>query len=259
MLQWFHNLPDLGVFLVVLLVLGLPLAAAAHVVGGLARRPHHPGLASGAWEATKLLVASAGAVLAFSLVQVQGNLRSAQELVIREAATLEAMDRHLAGFGADAAAAARPVLRAYAASIVQDDWPAMSRGRAQRSAKTDAAFAALSDAIHALAPADSRQNTLFGELLRASDAASVTREARLSDAAGTLPGLFWYTVVALILLMAGLATMMERTHERTLAMIGISIGLSLMIALVIVIDGPYDGETAVGTESLVRLLSQLDR
>jgi hypothetical protein len=71
--------------------------------------------------------------------------------------------------------------------------------------------------------------------------------------------LFWYTVVALILLMAGLATMMERTHERTLAMIGISIGLSLMIALVIVIDGPYDGETAVGTESLVRLLSQLDR
>lgn len=257
MLQWFHNLPDFGVFVVVLLLLGLPLAAAAHVFGGVARRPHHPGVASGAWEATKLLVASAGAVLAFSLVQVQGNLRNAQELVIREATTLEAMYRHLASFGADAVTAARPVLRAYTASIVQDDWPAMSRGRAQRSAKTDAAFAALSNAIHVLAPADSRQGTLYGELIRATESASVTRESRLADAAGTLPGLFWYTMLALFLLLAGLATMMERKHERTLAMAGIAIGLSLMIALVIVIDGPYDGETAVGPGPLLRVLSGL--
>ena len=48
-------------------------------------------------------------------------------------------------------------------------------------------------------------------------------------------------------------------RERTLAMIGIATGLLLMIALVIVIDGPYDGETAVGVEPLVPVLATLGK
>ena len=90
---------------------------------------------------------------------------------------------------------------------------------------------------------------------RLLDNVSDAREARLASASWALPGLFWWTVLALMALLIGLSALMERTPERTLAMSGVAISLSLMLALVIVIDGPFDGETSVQPTAIMRGLA----
>ena len=67
-----------------------------------------------------------GAVLAFSLVQAQGNLRSVEKTVTAEAMQLNQMDRLLTSYGDPKVAAIRSAARTYAESIVTEEWPRLS-------------------------------------------------------------------------------------------------------------------------------------
>ena len=67
-----------------------------------------------------------GVVLAFSLVQAQGNLRSVEKTVANEALQLNQMDRLLTDYGDTKLAAIREAVRAYAESVVADEWPQLS-------------------------------------------------------------------------------------------------------------------------------------
>ena len=76
-----------------------------------------------------------GAVLAFSLVQAQGNLRSVEKIVAAEAMQLNQMDRLLTSYGDANVAATREAVHAYAQSIVTDEWPKLSEhDNSQRTA-----------------------------------------------------------------------------------------------------------------------------
>ena len=76
-----------------------------------------------------------GAVLAFSLVQAQGNLRSVEKTVAAEAMQLNQLDRLLLSYGEADAAAIRQTLCAYGEFIVHDEWPSLAqRGNSTRTA-----------------------------------------------------------------------------------------------------------------------------
>jgi hypothetical protein len=76
-----------------------------------------------------------GVVLAFSLVQAQGNLRSVEKTVANEALQLQQMDRLLTDYGDAKLAAIREAVWAYAQSVVADEWPQLSEhGSSQHTA-----------------------------------------------------------------------------------------------------------------------------
>ena len=254
MLSWFHALSDFTVFLLMFLLVVLPIVAAPHILRLVTRHEHHQGMASGSWEAVKVLSGFAGAVIAFSLVQVHGNLRSAAELVIKEASTITAADRILLRIGHPEASSTRSLLHTYITSIIDDDWPSMKVTHAQGSGKTDAVFAAMTSSARLMVSDNVRQQTMLDQLQTAMDGIFDARENRLSAADWQLPDLFWWAILSLLVLLLGLVMLMECSAERTLAVLGIAAGLSLMLALLIIIDGPFDGETSVPPSAISRSL-----
>lgn len=89
-------------------------------------------------------------VLAFTLVQAESNFRKVDAIVSTEASQIDPLDRLLARYGDASAATVRQHLRAYARSIIDDDWPAMLQGN--ESEKTREAFSPASRGVLALNP-----------------------------------------------------------------------------------------------------------
>src|SRR5258708_16037697 len=84
-------------------------------------------------------------ILAFSLVQVQANLRKTEELVAKEAGQIDFLDRQLLRYGDPKVADLRTLLWDYANAILQDEWPGLKHGIA--SARTAQAVRPLNGSV----------------------------------------------------------------------------------------------------------------
>src|SRR5687767_9164586 len=158
-------------------------------------------------RAQATIVSAAALVLAFSLVQVHGNLRKTEELVEREAAQLVLLGRQLARYGDSQLPSPRERLLAYATSVIGDEWPALRTGR--ESPKTSEDMRALAQAVYILDPAVGRQTTIYGEILKSLDALIDLRNQRIAAAVLRLPSTFWYLALVLIATAVALSTMIE--------------------------------------------------
>jgi hypothetical protein len=257
LLRWFHEYSDTSVFLIVFTVVVLPIVVAPYAIRRITGWGQHPGLSNGAWEAVKLLSSFAGAVIAFSLVQVHGNLRSASDLVSREASALTESDRLMHRLGTAQSEQSRVLLQTYVRSVIKDDWPSMQVTHAQGNHTTDAAFTAVLLSIRKITPENAHQQVVLDRLLNALEKSFDAREDRLSASEWQLPSLFWWAIVALMTLLLGLVALMECSAERTVSVTGIAAGLALMLALLIIIDGPFDGETSVQPSAIERSLGDM--
>ena len=85
--------------------------------------------ARAAHDALTVVIGFAGLILAFSLVQEQNNVRNLEAQVGTEANTLAQLDRLLVRYGNPGGDTLRISLREYATSIVNDEWPQLSKSR----------------------------------------------------------------------------------------------------------------------------------
>ena len=125
-----------------------------------------------------------GAVLAFSLVQAQGNLRSVERVVAAEAMQLDQADRLLTSYGDANVAAIREAVRAYAQSIVSDEWPKLSEH--DDSQRTADLFRSLSRQILAIQPTPGRGTVIYSDLVRIADQLAESRQERLEATASRI-------------------------------------------------------------------------
>jgi hypothetical protein len=163
-------------------------------------------------RAQATLITVTGIVLAFSLVQAQGHLRQAEELVAKEAATLNTLDRSLLRYG-DQGVALRPLLWTYTKSVIEDEWPALRHG--QRSPDTSAKLTPLSRAVFQLDPQSGRQVTIYGEMIKSIDEMADEREQRISAANLRLHSEFWLVTFLLGLILVALSTVIEAVAYRS--------------------------------------------
>jgi hypothetical protein len=203
-------------------------------------------------RAQSTIISFTALILAFSLVQVQGNLRQTQELVDKEAGYLNMLDRQLVRFGTQAAAALRPLLWDYAASVIRDEWPSL-RGE-QLSDRTSQLLRPLSKGVFALEPGPGRQQTIYADMLQSLDAMADAREQRLSASSLRLTPAFWYLAFALIVVMVGLSALIEPVgfHMVSVAVQGLAI--ALLASLVFISDRPFKGDTSVPPTPFERAL-----
>ncbi len=252
MLRLLHQLPDLGI-LAVVLVSTIMMAIAAPRIGGWIFRGDVPKERDeAAFDAFKAIMSMAGVVLAFSLAQADGNLRSIETIVGKEASALSAVDRILLRMDNPAFVQLRPAVAAYGEAMVNDEWPMLARD--ERSDKTDAAYTALSKGIRALSPADARQQSMFNELLKNLDDLAEYREEILEDADQSLPQFFWITIGGLMLIGFGLATLTNNTLNRRVSLAATAAAVSLLLTFVIIVDVPFEGQTSVRSHPIERAL-----
>ena len=194
-------------------------------------------------RAQSTIISSAALVLAFSLVQVHGNLRKAEELVEREAAQLVQLSRQLARYGDSQLPMLHERLLAYAKSVLADEWPALRSG--QESPKTTEDMRALVRAIYTLDPAGGRQTTIYAEILKSLDAMVDLRNQRVTAATLRLPSTFWYLALVLIAAAVGLSTMIEPASHHTIGIAALGFTIALLAALVFITDTPFMGDTSI--------------
>jgi hypothetical protein len=191
-----------------------------------------------------------GAVLAFSLVQAQGNLRSVEKTVAAEAMQLNQMDRLLTSYGDPKVVAIRTAARAYAESIVTDEWPRLSEHSS--SPRTGGLFGALSREILAIQPAPGRENVLYSDLVKILDQLAESREERLNATDLGLPPVFWGVIAFLTMLLVAFCAFIE--PQRAVFLGGLGAGLALLITLVFIFDQPFLGDVSVTPDPIVKVL-----
>ena len=203
-------------------------------------------------RAQSTLITFTALILAFSLVQAQGNLRKTEELVAKEASTLNTFDRQLLRYG-EPAASIRPLLWAYTASVIDDEWPSLKDG--EHNAATSAKLTPVSRAVFQLDPQPGRQTTIYGELIKSLDDMSDSREQRISAADLRLPSEFWVMALLLGLLLLALSLVIEPVTHHTVSITAQGFALALLAALVFCSDRPFEGDISVSPVPIAKVLA----
>jgi len=249
-LNWLYGLSDVGIA-----ALFGGVAVFAFVVTPLIGRLL-------GWTATKdgadyivraqgTLINFTALILAFSLVQAMANFRKAEELVAKEAGDINFLDRQLLRYG-DQGAALRPLLWSYTSSIIGDEWPTLRDG--QRSPATKAAFNQFAPKVFALEPSAGRQVAIYTDILKSLESLVDFREQRIAAANVRLPLLFWGLTIVLMTILVGLSTMIQPILFYTISTAAQGLAIALLAVLVFCVDRPFQGETSVSSEPLVKAL-----
>src|SRR5260221_10898761 len=92
---WLHALPNFWVFTFIPATLVIAVAIAPQLRRLIYRRELSKEVSDGAADAFKAIVTFTVFLLAFSLVLVQGHFHAAEEIVSKEANTINTLDRQL--------------------------------------------------------------------------------------------------------------------------------------------------------------------
>jgi len=249
-----HSLPNWATFALTCLVL-----TGSFMIMPLLRRqltpirPDKP-TTDAAMDGVKAVTTFLVFILAVSLNSVMGQHRQVEEIVQREATLVGQIDRGLLRTGPEELRALRPVLNDYIRTVITEEWPLMAEGG--RSARAYDLFNELSRTIRRTEVEGGRQQAVYGELLRALSDLSDAREQRLMASRLALPDLFWWTIMGAILLVLPLCAMTAGTLNSAVLKLALAGSLAMLLALVIVIDRPYSGETRVAPLPFERALER---
>ena len=251
LIEFLQGLGNAATFLIVVGV----LVAASIVLPWVRQRlgiKLHKEMMDGASDAYKAVASSMIFVLAFAVYQVQANFRNAEISVEKEAVQLNLMDRSLLRYGAPEALALRGLELEYAQLVIDKEWPLMQKF--SRSDQVDATFDKLTASLKVLMPQNPNQQAQLSAFQRTLDETSDLREARLSMTSKSLPSLYWWTIAGLLVLLVVLVTFTNATWDKLPGHAGQICAVGLLLSLVIIIDGPFRGDTNVGPEAISQVV-----
>lgn len=250
-LSYVHSFSDIAILFSVLIVTVVAACLAPFIGNLLIRlRPSEDRYAA-ALDGFKAIASILGVLVAFSLVQANSNVRLAEEQVAKEAALAQSLDRALLRSGREDFAAIRPLLDAYLHSRIEEEWPMLSHG--DRSDATDEVFSRLSKAVRALSPADARQTTMYGEIIKSLDDMADMRELTIeeSDPTAFSLGAFYWIAISAFCGIGFFLALFARPSLASVATLGAATSaVALMLAMLIIVDQPFQGETSVSPSPL---------
>jgi hypothetical protein len=249
-------LPILG-----LLVVGLPvLLTILALLLVRSRAPHprlqpHHDVAGYIYSGLAVLYA---VLLAFVVIIVWEQFDATHTRVHKEVDALSDLFREVQIFPTPVQRAVVDAVRAYAKTVIEDEWPAMARGT--ESAQAHQAYSDLWRAIQIVEPRTPAEVNWHATILQSLTAVSDGRRDRLADRRAVLPPVLW------VVLLSGAASNVGYTYlfgVRSLAVhLIITAALTAMTALlllvILIMDHPFAGRYRVEPEPFVRLLQHMD-
>jgi hypothetical protein len=188
-------------------------------------------------------------VLALVLTEVRSNLGKADDAELREASVIARLNRDLKTLGTDDALLAIERVKDYVRSAVSAEWLTLAQHDPSLSEETDRTMASLVAQLNKVAsdnPASAI--TLRGYLDKLED----LRQSRLESATKAVPPVFWWVMTVFIF---GAMVMYGRHKLDAFGMTLIAFhmgAIGLVVALILVMDAPFRGETSVSPAALVR-------
>ncbi len=193
-------------------------------------------------------------LLAFAIIIVWEKFNDADSDVAKEAGAAATIYRVSNGIGAEQSAALRDAMTAYLKAAIDQDWPAMERGKDSHNVTTalNDAYAVLMK-IHAGAGSDP---VLTAEILHQLDQVTAARRARLVAATGTVPGIVWMVLFGGAALTIAFTFFFGAENLRAQMMMTGSLSILIFSGLltVVAIDHPFAGTVKVTPEALSLVL-----
>jgi hypothetical protein len=188
-------------------------------------------------------------VLALVLAEVRSNLGKAEDAELREASVIARLGRDLKALGTDDALAAGERIKDYVRSVVTAEWKTLAQHQPSLSGETDGAMAALVAQINRIAV---DRPDVGGTLRSYVEKLEDLRQSRLENATKSVPSVFWW-VLAIFIVGAMIMNGRHKLDAFGLTLIAFHMGaIGLVVALILVMDSPFRGETSVSSAALVR-------
>jgi hypothetical protein len=196
-------------------------------------------------------------IVAFSMVQAVATYRATEHIIKKEAVTLNNLDRLLVRYGNPEVAAIRVALKDYAQSIVKDEWPEMDKGH--ESAKTKDLFKPVSKGVIEIKPSNPRENSLYGEMIKLTDALADIRNDRLDAAEFAIPAVFWILIIVILLLKTCLSAFAERSRSANFVLSVQMAAFSSLLCLTFIFDEPLAGEAAIKPTAIIETIDAISK
>jgi hypothetical protein len=252
MIAWFESLPTI---LAGFLIVG-GFVVSTLVVGYFVATFTSPQVRSAHNDRAGFILAVIGVVyavlLAFVAVGVWERFDQAEWRSYEEAGSIATVYRDAESFPHPAAL--RAMLRNYVASVIDVEWPRMSRG--ERSDISDAWLEQADRYVRHLPVSSAGLVSVHSQMLSAIDTALLDRETRLTIDFGGINGIMWLVLVSGAYITVGFTYFFgfERLLMQHLMIGGLSLMIGLVLFLVIALDYPFRGSIAVGPDAFRSLL-----
>ncbi len=196
------------------------------------------------------LGATFAVLMALTLSSEAGYLRSAQDIVSKEAAQAS----RLAWASTSEGVETEPIqasLKRYLRATRAHEW-AFSGGTEREDRATALALARLERVVRAEAARPGLGTPTSTELLAALDTLTTTRRERLAAASRELPALYVFTLVASgLALVVNAGALTTRSSARTSLLVGgLAVVVALSLALLFALSAPWNGPLTVSGDPI---------
>jgi hypothetical protein len=195
-------------------------------------------------------------LLAFSAVSAWESYQTAEESVTEEANIVTGLARDLAVFDSQESMQARLVLRAYAQSVIDEEWPLL------QAAETEPAwdrFDAFVRALGAMSPDTPKRAALMPQIWAQADKIVTFRRSRIFESQTAIPGTLWLVVLAGTIVTI-LLTFVLPLNRFNVVMIGaLAFAIGLVFFFVIAMDRPFAGSQSISPAPFTDAIENIDR
>lgn len=200
-----------------------------------------------------------GIVLAFVIALTNQASDTFQGDVGVEAAQLRNMDKLLIASGSPSSLSCRQPLMTYAQSIVQEEWPQLQNQ--QGSTQTANKLNALENCLITIKSGTTNESNLYLEIIKLSNQIAESRESRISNSAASLSSLFWMVMHLGLFLTIILCALSFYTpgQIRVINCCIQVISVSMLMALVMVLDHPYAGSNGITSDAIMDAITHMQK
>ncbi len=232
----------------------LTVAAVRPFVGRRQSDEHNSVIGLGFGAAATLYSIIAG-LLVFG---VFSSFDAASGAVAQEAANLTTMYHNAHEFPQPQRDQAQNAIRAYATSVLNDEWPALADS--EGSEKTESALNNMFSVFGPMEPATNWADQYSVAYSQLNDVVHL-REARISSSTAALPPIYWFLLVAggmlIVVYLAVSYTENRQMHAISVALMAAMLGV--VFFLLLEVSQPFRGSISVSNDTFEHALVTMDR
>lgn len=185
-------------------------------------------------------------LLAFVFSEVWSGYNTAANAINQECGSLHGAAMLAASLPADQAKSIETALAAYIATVIDQEWPEMAKGRSSEAARQ--ALAVLLDTVARSRDAQSGDEVIRARILSELSTAHQWRETRLFQMTLGVPALLWVLLTSLGLVLVGflLCFEIENIASQVAFTAVFAAALAFVLVLVYCLDYPFEGSLRLG-------------
>jgi hypothetical protein len=230
-----------------IILVGFPSAAALGCIAFRRRASHLIQAAENdvAGVIVSVLAGIYGIVVAFVIVVLWEDFRSAQDVASSEANSLSQMVQDSDAFPVPNRAAVVDAVRHYVRTVVDDEWVAMRQRR--ESPTAEAAIGRLYDSLRTFEPSTAVESSFFQDASSNLDQVQTSRRDRIRLSQRGLPGVLQVLIVggAFLIVLFSYLFGVESQRVHMLMSGGVALLLGFTLLLAVLLQSPFSGDIAV--------------